>query len=225
MPGAPSPSDTLPTTVYKTERALPRNMLPADFYSVSPEHAHPPLVVMLGLTQLSVGAFLMNLVAHAIMGPLGGRALEITNALFALILGMAALGASTLHLGRPRYAFRAFLGLRTSWLSREIIAFSLFAGLAAAFAASFFIPRAPAAMRSALGAAAGPALGVFCSVMVYGATRRAHWRSAVTGFKFALSTIILGTSTVLMISMLFSAGPTRRRARRPPFVASWLPDL
>ena len=32
-----------------------------------------------------------------------------------------------LHLGRPQYAYRAVIGLRHSWLSREIVAFGLFA--------------------------------------------------------------------------------------------------
>lgn len=230
LPGAPAPSDTLPTTVYHTERALPRNMLPADFYSVSREHAHLPLVVMLGLTQLSVGAFVLNLLAHALMGPLGDRRLEIVNAVFALLLGNAALGAATLHLGRPKYAFRAFLGLKTSWMSREIIAFSLFAGLAAAFAASFFVPMVSASIRSALGyaTAAAGALGVFCSVMIYAATRRPHWRGSVTGFKFSLSSLILGASTVLMISTASSlAGrlgvpwfPAPARGTEPAFMTT-----
>jgi formate dehydrogenase iron-sulfur subunit len=228
LPGAPSPSDTLPTTVYKTERALPRNMLPGDFYSVSREHAHPPLVAMLGLTQLAVGAFVMNLLAHAIIGPKGqpgGRTLEVMNALFALALGTAALGASTLHLGRPRYAFRALLGLRTSWLSREILAFSLFAAMAAAFAGSFFVPRTPATLRAVLGGAAAAAgtLGVFCSVMVYAATRRRHWRGSVTGSKFALSTLVLGTATVVMVSLFSSiAGPAAggNGSTPPIFVAA-----
>jgi formate dehydrogenase iron-sulfur subunit len=225
LPGAPSPADTLPTTVYKTERALPRNMLPADFYSVNREHAHPPLVAMLGLTQLAVGAFILNLVAGLIVGvgQSGGRALGMTNALFALALAMAAMGASTLHLGRPRFAFRAFLGLRTSWLSREIIAFSLFAGLAGAFAGSFFVPQLPAALITPLGMAGGAAgiLGVFCSVMVYTATRRAHWRGAATGFKFAMTTLILGSATVLMISMITSVETAASAVLAPPpFVTS-----
>ncbi|MBC8133989.1 MAG: dimethyl sulfoxide reductase anchor subunit [Deltaproteobacteria bacterium] len=228
LPGAPSPSDTLPTTVYKTDRALPRNMLPADFYSVSREHAHPPLVVMLGLTQLSVGAFIVNLVVRGIVGSLGDRALEMTNALFALALGLIALGVMPLHLGRPRYAFRALLGLRTSWLSREILAFSLFAGLATAYASSFFVPGVPMALKSGIGMAAGAAgiLGVVCSVMVYAATRRAHWRGSVTGFKFTLSTIVLGAATVLMISMIAStrsavaSGVGVALASEPPFVSS-----
>jgi len=38
-------------------------------------------------------------------------------------MGLVALGASVLHLGRPQYAFRAILGLTHSWLSREIVGF------------------------------------------------------------------------------------------------------
>ena len=40
----PDPHYTQPTTHYKTNRAFPRNTLPADYYSVQPEHAHWPLV-------------------------------------------------------------------------------------------------------------------------------------------------------------------------------------
>ena len=222
LPGAPAPSDTLPTTVYKTERVLPRNMLPADFYSVSPEHAHPPLVIMLGLTQLSVGAFVLNLLSNAIMGELASRAVQITNALLSLLLGMAALGVMPLHLGRPRYAFRALLGLRTSWLSREILAFSAFAGLASAFAGALFFPQIPAVLQStmAYGAAISGIAGVYCSVMVYAATRRAHWKGSVTGFKFSLSTAILGAATVLMASIISTAATPHMPSAPPTFVST-----
>lgn len=73
LPGAPDPSITLPTTHYKTRRVFPRNMLPADYYSVRPEHAHLPLVVMLVLTQLSVGAFLVALVLKSFASADVGR--------------------------------------------------------------------------------------------------------------------------------------------------------
>jgi Fe-S-cluster-containing dehydrogenase component/DMSO reductase anchor subunit len=222
LPGAPGPSDTLPTTIYKAARSLPRNMLPADFYSVSPEHGHPPLVAMLALTQLSVGAFVLNLLAHKIMGASADRALEIRNALCSLALGMVALGASTLHLGRPQFAFRAFLGLRTSWLSREILAFSLFAGLAAAFAASFFVPPPLAGLRGPLSVAAAGAgaLGVFCSVMVYAATRRTHWRGPMTGFKFGLTAVVLGAATVSAVSIVSASALGETRGGAPPFVTT-----
>jgi hypothetical protein len=42
-----------------TARALPRNLLAADHFRVAPQHAHWPLVFMLVLTQLSVGAFVV----------------------------------------------------------------------------------------------------------------------------------------------------------------------
>jgi DMSO reductase anchor subunit len=188
-------------------------MLPADFYSVHREHAHPPLVVMLVLTQLSVGAFIFSLLARAALAAGGGvtRGLEIANAVFALALGLAALGASTLHLGRPQYAFRAFLGLRTSWLSREILTFSAFAGLSAAFAASYFAPFPIGRLRTALsvGAALAGAAGVFSSVMVYAATRRAHWRGSVTGFKFGLTAVVLGAAAVAMVSSFFTEATAR----------------
>ena len=57
LPAAPEPGITLPTTVYKSSKPLPRNLLPADYYSANRQHSHLALVIMLVLTQLSVGAF------------------------------------------------------------------------------------------------------------------------------------------------------------------------
>src|SRR6185295_773837 len=51
------------------------------------------------------------------------------HALGTIIL-CAAIAISVSHLGRPLYAFRAFLGLRRSWLSREIVVCGLWATLA-----------------------------------------------------------------------------------------------
>ena len=51
-----------------------------------------------------------------------------------------ALGASTMHLGRPLDAWRSFVGLKTSWPSREIIVFGVFAMLALIYAGSFWLP-------------------------------------------------------------------------------------
>ena len=57
------------------------------------EHAHLPLVVMLTLTQLSVGAFIVDLRASgACWGRSAGRGLGFTNALFALALALAGDG-------------------------------------------------------------------------------------------------------------------------------------
>ena len=47
------------------KRAFPRNLLPADFYQVRAGHPHLPLVFMLVLTQLSVGAFAVEFLLRA----------------------------------------------------------------------------------------------------------------------------------------------------------------
>jgi Fe-S-cluster-containing dehydrogenase component/DMSO reductase anchor subunit len=195
VPGAAGPEATLPTTVYASARPLPRNLLPADFYAVGAAHAHPPLVAMLVLTQLSAGAFVVEWAARALGS---GGALNASSALFALALGLAALAASLLHLGRPRYAFRAVLGLGSSWLSREIVGFSVFAALAAAYAGSFFLAPARAlAPMLVLPVAVAGALAVGCSVMVYAATRRTCWRAPATALKFFGTAAVLGCATVL----------------------------
>ncbi len=205
LPGAPSPDYTHPTTNYKTRRPLPRNLLPADYYHVQPQHAHWPLVVMLALTQLSVGGFLIGRVVEGI----GGGVFEIVrpvHALVSLMLGLLALGASTMHLGRPLYAFRAVIGLRRSWLSREIVAFGLFAKLAAVYAGiSWFLPHlGGGAALKGIGTAVvlTGLLGVFCSAMIYHDTRRAFWKIGRTITKFALTTLGLGLSVTLLAGMI-----------------------
>src|SRR6516165_3648526 len=140
LPGSPGSDYTLPTTQYHTARKLPGNLLPADFYKVKPERAHTPLVVMLVLTQLSVGGFLFATVLRLLYPTDIVAALTPFHSLVALLLGLLALGASTMHLGRPLYAWRAFIGLKTSWLSREIIIFGLFAGVAMIYAGLFWLP-------------------------------------------------------------------------------------
>lgn len=92
---------------------------------------------------------------------------------FLAIAGIAfAISAS--HLGRPLRAWRAILGLRTSWLSREIAATGLFAALAATFLA---LPDRPVLLGTlALSAALA---AVIAMDMVYltlpqSGSRRAH---------------------------------------------------
>src|SRR6185369_9976576 len=144
-------------------RALPRNMLPANFYSLNREHAHLPLVVMLTLTQLAIGACAVSVVLGKLLGlPVAGG-LGLPNALFALALALGALGASTAHLGRPQYAFRAVLGLRTSWMSREILALSAFVGAAGLYAAALWFGQTQFVSALGTAAAASGIAGVFCS--------------------------------------------------------------
>jgi Fe-S-cluster-containing dehydrogenase component/DMSO reductase anchor subunit len=226
LPGAPSPAITVPTTEYVTKRAFPRNLLPADFYQVRAGHPHLPLVFMLVLTQLSVGAFAMEFLTRRLFPQLSSGGLTRARAYHAIVAlgaGLLALGASVFHLGRPKYAFRAVIGLRTSWLSREILAFGAFAGAAAAYAAHVWsgpllarlhLPPLPGwlgttAASDALGTVVvGSGIaGVGCSVMLYVKTAREWWSGARTAFRFYATAAVLGLATTLVTLLAFGCGP------------------
>jgi Fe-S-cluster-containing dehydrogenase component/DMSO reductase anchor subunit len=204
LPGTPDPVYTQPSTRYQTRRQLPSNLLPADTHTLRPGHSHPSLVAMLVLTQLSVGAFCVGTLLRALFPANLMMRLSALHSLVALAVGLLALGTSTLHLGRPLAAWRAVIGLRTSWLSREIVAFGVFAGLAMLDAAGFWLKPSFAVHSAAIGQTVAVAglLGVFCSVMIYHDTRRAFWRGLPVALKFYGTTALLGTAAVLFITTL-----------------------
>jgi DMSO reductase anchor subunit len=228
LPGAPEPQHTLPTTNYKTARPLPRNLLPADYYAVRPDHAHPALVVMLVLTQLSVGTFAADYVlqqwgALEVADVSRSRVYQVTGA---LVVAVLALAASTLHLGRPQYAYRAVLGLMHSWLSREIVCFGLFAVLAGIYA--LFLWQGPAgSLEQILGGGvclAGLA-GVCSSVMIYQSTRRPCWKGVPTAIRFFLTAVVVGLAGSMLLHLAASAlstGLERHDAMRDSRVAQIL---
>jgi len=185
IPDAPDSRFTLPTTQYKTKRVFPGNMVSTDFYSLKPQHSHLPLMAMLVLTQLSVGTFCAGLFWRSHY-----------HIFIALGVGLLALAASVFHLGRPLYGFRAVLGLKRSWLSREIVAFGIFTLLAIGYALNIgqnFL---------SIATAVSGVIGVFCSVMVYKVTKRPFWDNHATMMKFFLTTGILGISGMLFIEMM-----------------------
>ncbi len=210
LPGAPEPAYTQPTTVYRNSKTLPRNVLPTDHYAVKPAHAHPALVVMLILTQMSVGAFVADLALSAIGHQEEVRGIRLFRVTVALLVGLLGLIAAVGHLGRPLYAFRALIGLRTSWLSREILAFGLFAAFTTAYGANLWLRQKslpPTALQEILQylTALFGLLGVFCSVMIYVDTRRPFWSLPLTGFKFFTSAVVLGIPLSLLVSRLGEA--------------------
>ena len=183
-------------------------MLPADYYSVTPQHPHLPLIIMLVLTQLSVGAFTVGMIVENFLDLNTTTLMMPIHATGALLFGLLALGASTLHLGRPQYAYRALIGIRHSWLSREIVAFGLFAGMAVLYALSSWLsvgvfPEVTAQLpilehgNRALGwgVTVTGGIGVFCSVMIYVFTKKIYWNFVSTGFKFLLTATILGIAS------------------------------
>jgi DMSO reductase anchor subunit len=145
---------------------------------------------MLVLTQLSVGAFVVDLLQPGTTGR--------WSAAVALVSGLLALAASVLHLGRPLLAWRAVLGLRHSWLSREVLAFGTFAGLAVPYAGLAWLdPGSPLLTPLGTLVAATGVVGVACSVLLYARTRRTWWRTSSTSVRFGLTTAAGGLAAVL----------------------------
>jgi len=209
LPTAPEPGMTLPTTVYQSGRSLPRNLLPADYYTANRQHSHLALVFMLVLTQLSVGACVVgqSLVSGPWADPIMLATIRPAYAISGLVVGLVGMHAAVFHLGRPRYAFRSLLGLRTSWLSREILAFGVFAGSALFDASAVWLAKdrpslVPLADQLGLVTALSGVVGVFCSVMIYVKTHRPFWSVHRTGGKFFLSAIVLGLPIALLVSLV-----------------------
>jgi Fe-S-cluster-containing dehydrogenase component/DMSO reductase anchor subunit len=197
LPGAPGPSLTQPSTRYRSSRTLPNDLEPADAHRIEAEHAHMPLVVMLVLTQLAAGGLLFEWAGR--LGGAGSASLGLLS-LGALLVGLTA---SLAHLGRPHLAYRAVIGLRHSWLSREVVCFGAFAKLAgASVLAGVVFPellaRWPAlGVGLSAGAVASGMAGVACSVMVYRVTRRPAWAGGRVVVRFAGSVVVLGLAARL----------------------------
>lgn len=202
--GAPDPAYTVPTTRYLTRRVRPDAVVPADAGRLTVQPAHLPLVLMLVLTQLSVGAFFVETGLRLVFPRNLMTELTAFHSVVAFALGILALAASTAHLGRPWQAWRAVLGLSTSWLSREILVFGVFAIFATAHALAFWWPLSAAPTSPAAGAiVSGLGLvGVFCSVMIYHDTRRIFWRAPATALKFFGTTALLGIAAILFLTTL-----------------------
>jgi DMSO reductase iron-sulfur subunit len=183
-PGLPPAEATLSTTRITMPENLPDTFEKADHYRVRLEHPHWPLVFMLVLTQLSVGALLtIAALASGAAAPLAAAA--------ALAVGHLALVASTAHLGRPIHAYRALKMWKRSWLSREVLSFTAFAGAATAYAGALWLGSPWAPLAGAVTALAG-IIGIYCSASIYLVPARPAWNSSTTTAEFYLTAAITG---------------------------------
>lgn len=186
LPASPAPDYTLPTTRYLTKRPILETLRAADESRLQPQHAHWPLIFLLVLSQASVGFG-----AAAWIASLTGQPAEATPLIYLATGSMAiALGVASLHLGRPLKAWRAFLGWRTSWFSREAIAFGAYMSLLSAAAAATYFRFARLSELMVPGAVLLGVLSIACSFMLYVDTRREFWSTFHTGVRFFGSTIL-----------------------------------
>jgi DMSO reductase anchor subunit len=139
---------------------------------------HPALSIIVFTTVSGLG---YGLAAFLGLGLLDPAALSVKAAhVLALALIAAGLLSSTLHLGNPQRAWRAFSQWRSSWLSREgAIAVATFVPLAlAAFSAVFQSRHLPIA---GLVGALGAGVTVYCTSMIYASLRSVQaWNTPLT---------------------------------------------
>jgi DMSO reductase anchor subunit len=163
---------------------------------------------MLVLTQLSIGAFVTDLLLRTLTDR-GTGVLPALDAFVIAAAGVLAIAASVLHLGRPRHGYRAVIGLRHSWLSREVVAFGAFTGLAVPYAllvglGPFADARLAGQVLGAVVALSGTA-GVACSVCIYATTHRSSWRPVPVSAKFGLTAAAAGVATVVWATNVSAA--------------------
>ena len=208
VPHAPSSAWTHPTTSYVGQSTLSsQSAIPLDHEVDHAHESHWPLAIMLVMTQAAVGILLLEQVMmpwHWLFVHPTSQQQTLVTAVTALTLTLVGLGIAPLHLGQPLRAWRVFLGLRTSWLSREAVLLGKFTAMlllaVALMAIEFSWPEAkvfqqfPAALdRLLLGLALALGIaGVLSSAMIYIVTRRELWNSSRTLGRFGGSSLVLG---------------------------------
>lgn len=207
---------TFPSSTYTSKRTLPEDMLAADEHSLEASHKHTPLSWMLTLTQVSVGISLIELLGTR-LAPAAFASLSVPLLLLAVILGGIGLTSSLLHLGSPLGAWRVFLGLRTSWLSREVILFGIWKPILVTYTIFTLIQKyhtnlpdwvpSFSAQFTQMAGVAAVTLGlisVYCSIMVYVDTKRAFWTFPKTTARFLGTTLLGGTFCTLAIAIIIN---------------------
>lgn len=214
--GAFNSEYTKPTTTFRTSKKLPDNLVAINEQDLTPEHDHLPLVWMLTLTQVGAGIF-TALTILILLGSSLSTTTQLTLALLGLGFASIGIGSSILHLGNPLGAWRAFLGLKKSWLSREIVVFGGWPPLAMALVAILWLDYTTLLLPTLVACCLISLLGVFCSVMVYADTHRDFWRTDRTMARF-FGTSLMGGS-IVSIATIDSFGA------KTPTILLWMLGL
>ena len=218
-PAAPSPYDSIlssasdptytqPTTRYVSKNPLPKILRAADANTLRPQHAHYALVILLSGTQLSLGLLFASVFSTA-RAPLLA---PVAAALF-----FTALAASVAHLGQPLRAWRIFLGLRRSWLSREAVIFGAAAPLVALITALPHVSSLPLpaflfdllshwSLVISHSALVLTTLGVVSSGMIYIDTRRHFWRPSNTFTRMGGTVIVAALACLAPFAAALALG-------------------
>lgn len=151
---------------------------------------HPALSIIAFTTVSGLGYGLAVMLGAGLLDP-AATATRIAYAA-ALILIAAGLSSSTLHLGNPQRAWRAFSQWRSSWLSREgVMAVVTFFPLAALALVALLQAR-HIAWLGALAAVLSLAT-VYCTAMIYASLRAVpRWHTGWTPASYLLFALSSG---------------------------------
>ncbi|MCC9655070.1 DmsC/YnfH family molybdoenzyme membrane anchor subunit [Rhodopirellula halodulae] len=212
--GAPLSSITRPTTTFHSSDPNKRfEGIAQDHEIDEPAEDHWPLAALLIATQIGVGMLVCERVV-AVLGAISGEGLNLETtrwtATVAWGISMVGMNLAPLHLGQPLRSWRIFLGLRTSWLSREAVLLGKFVGLLSLAMGVLWLPVIAPMLPESLSLPewlvipdwAAPVLlvgaivfglaGLFSSAMIYIATQRTLWRMNRTLMRFGGTTVIGG---------------------------------
>ncbi|MCA9194609.1 MAG: dimethyl sulfoxide reductase anchor subunit [Planctomycetales bacterium] len=212
VPTAPESTITQPTTQYVSALIFSQTTTAQDKNLDHAEEPHWPLAAMLVLTQASIGLLIVSCLSEGMRSAMQssnfvtGPATEQIwwNSSIALLVAILGLAVAPLHLGQPLRAWRVFLGLRRSWLSREAVLLGCFVAiLAGAIGVHWFDRIYPSnnplmswPMRIEDGllmlALIFGLAGVFSSGMIYVATRRELWDLEKTMVRFCGTAMLTG---------------------------------
>jgi formate dehydrogenase iron-sulfur subunit len=222
-PGAPDSQITKPTTNYHTvHQASYYSSIAQDDSIDQVADMHWPLAALLVLTQASVGVVLVErilsvLSGAVVMGPSAISQIGATGWLnvIGVVVGALGLGLGGLHLGQPLRAWRVFLGIRTSWLSREAIVFGKYI-LLLSLGSVLWLSQHQSSLTAFLApfrewseygwasivmwsAGLMGLVGVMCSAMIYVVTRRSVWRVSRTLPSFLGATLVAGLACAVPV--------------------------
>jgi Fe-S-cluster-containing dehydrogenase component/DMSO reductase anchor subunit len=188
-PGLPAAIHTISTTRITLPPSSNARLERVDAGLIRPEHAHLSLVFMTTMMQGVAGTVLFMMMRHA-----------VTSTALIVLLGIAsvALGISSIHLGRPAYAWRALRMWRRSWLSREVLLFTLFIGSLTAMTATAVYQQHIGPLRAigitlGLSTAVLGILATIASACIYLISARPSWNTSHTPIDFLLTAALLGS--------------------------------
>jgi DMSO reductase iron-sulfur subunit len=214
-PGMPAAGQTVSTTRITLPEATTATLERVDSGQIHAEHAHWSLVVMTTLMQMVAGALCVLLLL---------RGLTAVRMMVLLTLTAVAITGSTLHLGRPAYAWRALKMWRRSWLSREVLVFTLFlltlSAATACAAAGLLHVVVDARLVAGLEIAAAVlgVVGTCASAAIYLVKARPAWNAWHTPVDFLLTAGMLGA----VLAEAFAASGVGTRVTAVMFAGAWV---